>query len=592
MNILGINDGHNSSIALIKNGETIAILEEERFSRIKADFGFPKQSLDYSKKKYPEFMKSIDYVGIATKKMEFYSMATKRYPKFKIKDFLIEDKLYWEPYLSNDKKIDPSKVMKKYVNMKLSYYPLKSLKNKNDFEEINKMRINFTSKFLNINPSIIEFVDHHTCHAHHGFYSCKNKKNSLIFTIDGFGDNTNAAVFTEINNKLKCLYRTNIFNIGRIYSLITLYLGMKPAEHEYKVMGLAPYAREHDIEPILKIFKDTYYIKGLKVKIKNKIKNHYKYFKNRFEELGCRFDAIAGALQLYTEEILINWIKNWLIFTRKKKVILSGGVALNIKACKKISELNNVKQLEVPMGSGDESISHGAAQFMHMKKNSKVKLKGISSPYLGAGYNKNDVLDFKKNRFIKRNFKIIEKVKIKKIAKLLSEGKIIANLRGNSEFGPRALGNRSLLADPRDKKVVKTLNDSIKHRDFWMPFTPSILYEDRKKYFKNKKKLNAFFMTLAFDSTETGKKDILAAIHERDMTLRPQLVKKKINPFYHSLIKEFKSLTGVAALLNTSLNFHGKPIVLKPQDLLKEVIMNKAVELNCVLIEDTLFQRK
>ena len=99
-------------------------------------------------------------------------------------------------------------------------------------------------------------------------------------------------------------------------------------------------------------------------------------------------------------------------------------------------------------------------------------------------------------------------------------------------------------------------------------------------------------MTLAFDSTETGKKDILAAIHERDMTLRPQLVKKKINPFYHSLIKEFKSLTGVAALLNTSLNFHGKPIVLKPQDLLKEVIMNKAVELNCVLIEDTLFQRK
>ena len=89
---------------------------------------------------------------------------------------------------------------------------------------------------------------------------------------------------------------------------------MKPAEHEYKVMGLAPYARAHDIEPILKIFKDTYYIKGLKVKIKNKIKNHYKYFKNRFEELGCRFDAIAGALQLYTEEILINWIKNWLIF--------------------------------------------------------------------------------------------------------------------------------------------------------------------------------------------------------------------------------------------------------------------------------------
>ena len=466
MNILGINDGHNSSIALIKNGKTIAILEEERFSRVKADSGFPKQSLDYSKKRYPKFMKSIDYVGIASKKIDFYSMATKRYPKFKIKDFLIEDKVFWEPFLSHNKKIDPVKAMKNYINFKLSHYPLKRLKDKNNYFEINKMRLKFTAEYLQINPSKIEFVDHHTCHAHHGFYSCKNKKNALIFTIDGYGDDTNAAVFIEKDNRLNCLYRTNLFNIGRIYSLITLYLGMKPAEHEYKVMGLAPYAREHDIKPILKIFKETYYISGLKIKIKKKIKNHYKYFKNKFEESGFRFDAIAGALQLYTEELLIEWIKNWTKFKRKTKVILSGGVALNIKACKRISELKNIKQLEVPMGSGDESLSHGAAQFVHMKKNPKIKLKEISSPYIGAGYNRKDVLDFKKNKHIIRNFKITEGVNVKKIAKLLSKGNIIANLRGNSEFGPRALGNRSLLADPRDTKVVKILNDSIKHRDF------------------------------------------------------------------------------------------------------------------------------
>lgn len=584
MNVLGINDGHNASVSLIENGKIITVLEEERFTRQKGDTGFPKNCLNYLFKFYPTHMSSIEYVGLASFDTSYYLLATKKYPKFKVKDFLIEEERVWEPMYNQGININIHEVMKEYIDEQQSHYQLNQIKDKFDLKELRLFRKKYISNYLKLSLDRIIIVDHHTCHGYHAYYSSPIDKNCIIFTIDGFGDGCNAKVFKIENKKLICLYQTDLFNIGRIYRYITLLLGMKPAEHEFKVMGLAPYAKDFQVLEIIKIFEDTYYVDGLDIKINKKIKNHYHYFKNKLA--GYRFDAIAGALQKYTENIISLWVKNWVNETGLNNIRFSGGVSLNIKVSKIIYEMKEVKNIFVPIGGGDENLSIGAAQYIFCKYSDSSKLKSIDSPYLSASFVEEDIHEVISSKIVKKNFIVKENFNFDEIGKLLSTENIIAVINENMEFGPRALGHRSILADPRNIKMIDKINTSIKDRDFWMPFTPSILEEDFNKYVLNPKNLKSPFMTLAFDSTELAKKQIPAALHPYDGTIRPQEVNKKINSNLYKIINSFKKFTGVGALLNTSLNIHSKPIVHKPIDLFKEVISNKDVKLDTIVINN------
>ena len=205
------------------------------------------------------------------------------------------------------------------------------------------------------------------------------------------------------------------------------------------------------------------------------------------------------------------------------------------------------------------------------------------------GIQPNEIEEVANHQYIVENFTHIENFPLHKLAKILADGHVVANMVGNMEFGPRALGNRSFLADPRKMDIVANINDAVKNRDFWMPFTPSMLDCSAKKYLVNPKELSAPYMTMAFETTEIAQTDIPAALHPVDKTARPQIVSSETNKLYYDLLKEFEKLTGVGALLNTSLNIHGKPIVYKPLNIVEEILMNELVKLHFIKIEHDIF---
>ncbi len=347
-----------------------------------------------------------------------------------------------------------------------------------------------------------------------------------------------------------------------MYRYATLLLGMKPAEHEFKVMGLAPYADKKYTKKAYNVYAETLQVSGIDFKYKIQPKDNFFYFKNKLE--GERFDNIAYAIQIRTEELLVEWIRNGIKETGIKNVIFSGGVAQNIKANKKILELKEVKSLSVPPGPFDESLSIGAA-FKTYVEDCKNPQRNFQDPYLGKNYSKEYIKKFLNKHKAKNKYQVFE-VDESYIARLLKKGEIIGWFSGRMEFGSRALGSRSIIANAGDMSTIKKINDQVKKRDFWMPFAPSILYDRANDYIVNPKNINAKWMTLGFDSTDLAKKEIPASLHPYDQTLRPNLVDENDNNEYYSLIKEFEKITGVGAILNTSFNLHGEPVVESPDD--------------------------
>ena len=292
---------------------------------------------------------------------------------------------------------------------------------------------------------------------------------------------------------------------------------------------------------------------------------------------------------------MVEWFKQLSSKYKANHFIFSGGVANNVKANKVLIEQKFLKSLFVAPGPGDESLSIGACYAALMEKyGEKYASKNIVSPsnaYWGDEVSEKELLKFKSNKLIKKNFKAKKDFNLKLTAKALASGHIVFFFYGRMEFGQRALGHRSILSDPSKIEQIQKINDTIKKRDFWMPFTPSILDEDYEKYVKNKKKINSNFMTVSFDTTNLGKKHFKAAIHPYDFTIRPQRVSKNTCKKYHLLLKNFKKLTGIGGLLNTSLNIHDKPIIHNPSDILNEIINNDLNKIKYLFIDDTLYEK-
>ena len=570
MIILGIHDGHNSGASLFSNGILLSALSEEKVSRKKNEYGFPIKSISAILKHNNISKNQIDAIAVSTKNLPPKYYLVKRNTSFSLQDYFKEQNDYWYKKIYENKNVKYLDIFKKKIlDKKKLFYDFSKIKNEDDFSGMRMARKKFYSKYFSLDEKKINFFDHHECHAYYGYYGkgiINNK--TCVVTLDGGGDGSNATIWISKNKILKNVYRTNIGNLGRMYRYITLILGMKPTEHEFKVMGLAGYALEKNeyYQKSLKIFKETLGVKGIKFKYKKKIKDNYFYFKKKLS--GERFDTISYAIQKYLEDILLEWFNNISKKYNKKDFIFSGGVAQNVKATKKILESKNISSIYVPPGPGDESLCIGAVYCYLSKNRINQKISDMQNPYVGISFKDNDLDFIKKIKNIE-----IKKTTHKEVANILAKGSPIARFALEpNEFGPRALGNRSILADPRKQDIINLINKRIKVRDFWMPFAPSILEEDAKKIMHVIKNHKNPYMTISFDVKQKFVDKISAAVHPFDKTCRPQFVSKKINPEYYNLIKEFKKITNIGVLLNTSFNLHGEPIVFQPKDAIKSFL--------------------
>ena len=584
MKILGIMWEENSTAALYINGKIVACASEERFSRRKNDERYPKQAIDYVLKEGGVKASEIDLVAFAGKIWNPLYVMTRRYSTFSVEDRLKEQHSYWKPLFYEKKKVNYLDVFKDKIDKK--QYPgnwekvISFLKNTDDHpknrikraEFFNDFRKKVVSGHLGISEDKIIFIDHHACHAAYAYYASPRKlgEKILVMTADAWGDDLNATISIGEAGDIKRIFGSANFIGAHLYRYITQLLGMKADQDEYKVMGMAPYGKFKYFEPIYKIFSQAQVVKGLDFVYKNKPSDLYFYYLSKLE--GRRFDNIAAGLQYYVQKLLINWTKNAIAKTKIKKIRFAGGAAMNVKAMMEIAKIPGV-EVFVPSAPSDESIAVGAIYALASEEAKKQKgnpekiIKSWEDFYLGPDVEEREIKELLKKIKNMGKYKIYLNPSLKMVAKDLSEGKIIGRCVGRSEFGPRALGNRSILADPRNREVIKKINNSVKSRDFWMPFAATILESRAKNYLVGyNKEIGAPYMTVAFETKPLAHEHLKAGLHPEDLTCRPQVLKPGQNPAYEALIKEFKKITGVGGVLNTSFNFHGEPIIQTAQE--------------------------
>jgi carbamoyltransferase len=364
---------------------------------------------------------------------------------------------------------------------------------------------------------------------------------------------------------------------------------MVEGDHEYKVMGLAPYGKSsYCLDKIKKI---------IDIDSSNplKFKNNMNCLKPSFEiELGKilrgqRFDNVAAAAQEWLEILKEKWVKNAIAKTGIHKIACAGGNFLNVKANQKLLALEEVDDAFFCPASGDEGLAVGAALIgyyeMSMMSGKKPENIPLKDTYLGSSFSNEEIEESLKKHSLLEKAEYIDDIDETVGELLTKDSNIVARFSGQMEWGPRGLGNRSILANPSDYGVIRKINHAIKMRDFWMPFGPSILESRMRDYVVNP--INAPYMILAFDTTEK-RSEISAAIHPYDLTCRPQTVIAEYNPGYEKVLKSFEAKTGIGAILNTSFNLHGKPIVWSP-DIAIDTFNNS--ELDAVAVGNYLLKK-
>lgn len=421
---------------------------------------------------------------------------------------------------------------------------------------------------LGLSNKEVTFVEHPLTHAATAYRLCPWDDETLIFTSDYVGDFISSSVSIgrrdEIE-RLKDSESTFTNSVGAFYTAVTKYVGLRPFDEEYKLMGLAPYGNPDYVYPTVKRFIKISKKKPLK--FQNLLGWHIMYrfdLVNRLLEFQ-RFDNIAAAGQKLLEDLLCQWIKNAIERTGIHRIALSGGVMLNVKANKKIRELPEVDKLFIFPAATDDGTSVGAAlegyANLCKRDGKKINKEPLRDVYLGPSYSSEQVERTIKEEGLWKNtarYDDVEGV----VGELIAKRKIVARFNGRMEFGPRALGNRSILCDASDWRMIKRVNETIKQRTWWMPFAPTILEERINYYLLNGEE--APYMIMGFDTTDK-RNEIVAAIHPQDLTARPQTLRKDTNPTYYRLLKSFEEVTGFGGFMNTSFNLHGYPIACDPR---------------------------
>ena len=581
--ILAINDGIGSSIGLFKNGKAIICLEEERFNRIKTWLGFPEEAFKFICETENITPSNIDYVVLTNERIieggkeSFYSYYDENF------------QTAFENLTSSHKRLT-DKVkgqLKKTV-----------VKNFHDLTKKNSPLTDSSATSLikfGFKESQIIRKNHHVCHAAAAYFGLAKKLDEkyLVFTLDGGGDAETDTVSIGDRGELRKINSSASFSIGNMYSCVTYFLGFRPHEHEYKLMGLAPYVNPDYSQEYCTYFKQFLDLKNDNTEFYNPLElNHSIFFNKLLSNLKKdRFDNIAAGLQKFTEDICLRWIKGNVKKHGIKKILLSGGVFMNVKLNKLVAELPEVEFVDVFPSCGDETNIFGAAFLTHNEFFTK-QVGLLDSFTLGTPSSRDieNALTKYKNEIVVSSSAEINKT----VAKLLADNKIIARCSGNMEFGARALGNRSIIANPSRLQNITKINQAVKKRDFWMPFAPAMLIEHVNEYVNMPNSIKSHgspYMMFAVDTVNNDDKrqDITCGIHQSDHTARIEGVNKERYPDFHQIISEFYNLTGIPCVLNTSFNLHGFPIV-ENSDQAIHVLLNSKIDY--LIIDNTIMSRK
>lgn len=597
MIILGISDSHEAHACIVRDGRLEAVIAEERLSRLKADMGYPRRSIDAVLRICGLTPKDINLVAFAGQAGYVLPRIYKINALFTVKDWIRQCRHYWRPILLEGKKLtvwDDFELFKHLPGEGITddaYYPFVERARHADPSEYHQIfqsvRYEVIEKHLGIKAEKVRFFRHEDCHKIYGVYSSPFvHPEALVLTAEGGGDDSSATFSSWRNGELTERWASNAVNLGRLYRYVTLILGMQPGQHEYKVMGLAPYGTEYHGKRSQDFFNTLTKVQGTKILSTGLIKDLYYSVKDALE--GERFDGIAWGLQEHLEEVLRQWVENCISETGITDVYLSGGIGQNIKACKNLIDTTSLTSLWAGPICGDGSLGVGAAWLATRQLTPNVPIEGISTIYLGTEYCEADVRAAMKAHDLAASFKIIEKPDIATIAEWLASGAICARFSGRMEFGQRALGARSILADPRRWESVERVNNKIKYRDFWMPFTPSMTIDQAEKMIINPKGIYSPYMTMAFDLKSEWAGRIPAATHPADKTVRPQMLQREDNPGYYELMRAFGEKTGIECLMNTSFNLHGDAIVESPDDAIHTFLNS---ELDILLFDDVAISR-
>ena len=540
---------HDSAAAILKDGKVIAAIEEERFSRNKFDDDFPKQAIDWCLKES----------GISSQNLDSIAFYDKPILKF---ERLLDNYIAVAPrglYSFLD-------VIPKWIHKRLWV--------KDDI-----------SKYLKGFNGTIIFPEHHISHAAHTFFTSPFNE-SAILTVDGVGEWTTTAFGSasdttiELTNDIRWPH-----SVGLFYSAFTYFLGFKVNEGEYKLMGLSAYGKPKYYDLIMENLID--------VKNDGSIHLNMKYFSFTYDKVmtnqnfsdlfgiaprkedsnakQIHYD-IAASVQLVLEEILLRMANHVHKKTGMKNLCLGGGVALNGVVNYRILKEGPFENLHIPPSPGDGGSAIGCAQYLyycHEKNKRKVEPNAEriqNNVYVGPSYSNDEIKSFLDMNKIQ--YKYLEKDPLlETTAKLIAEGNVVGWYQGKMEWGPRALGNRSILADPRNAEMKDILNEKIKHRESFRPFAPCILEEHLSEYFDID--IPSPYMLLV---APVKKPEKIPAVTHVDGTSRLQTVSKDTNPLYYNLIAEFYKITGVPVLINTSMNVRGEPIVNTPEQAYNMII--------------------
>jgi carbamoyltransferase len=366
---------------------------------------------------------------------------------------------------------------------------------------------------------------------------------------------------------------------------------MKPVEDEYKIMGLAPYARGKKSEKVYEILRRHMDLSADGLEIVNKTGLWEDAYVERFrwELAGYRFDHIAAGVQRLIEDLVLGYLKAWSAKTGIRKLVLGGGVFMNVKLNMLIEDAAEFDDVYFLPSCGDDSIAAGAALKcawdLHTAAGKRFDPQALGPLYLGPSFSNNDVAEALAAYAGRLKWKKCDDL-AQESAELLAQGLVIGRMYGRMEFGARALGNRSILARADSLNTVRKINSAIKMRDFWMPFAASLLWERRHDYIINARKdSRAPYMVLGFRTTPRAVEELIAGLHSFDLSCRPQLVEADWNPEYHKLLKHYERITGFGGVLNTSFNLHGDPVVCTPKDAIETYIRS---DLDVLTVQDYL----
>ena len=557
---------HDSAAALLKDGHVVAAIEEERFSRKKFDDSFPKMAIEWCLKEAKIIPSEIDSVA-------FYDKSV----------------LKFERLLDNYLAVSPRGLFS-FLDT-IPKWLHKRLWIKND---ITKLLKGFKGDII--------FPEHHMSHAAHTFYTSPFDE-SAILTVDGVGEWTTASFGYAKNNSIKL---TNDIrwphSLGLFYSAFTYFLGFRVNEGEYKLMGLSAYGKPKYYDLILDNLIDVKKDGSIHLDMSYFAFHYDKVMTNdRFAKLfgisprkkdekaeQIHFDIGASA-QKILEDILLKMVNHVYEKFKMKNLCLGGGVALNGVANYRILKESSFDNIHIPPSPGDGGSAVGCAQYLYHihHNNQRIVEKDMGkiireNVYVGTSYHDEKITEFLDSKKI--SYERFERTELlKKTAQLIADGNIVGWYQGKMEWGPRALGCRSILADPRKAEMKDILNEKIKHRESFRPFAPSILEEYVSEYFEIDRSSPYMLIVVPVKKPEK-----IPAVTHVDGTGRLQTVNKDANPLYYDLISEFYKITGIPVIINTSMNVMGEPIVNTPEQAYQMIVKT---DMDCIVMGNNLIYR-